>query len=135
MSRAATTRCVVTLLAVVLLASSLLASTASFAHAHTDRRAALGGQGAATPPVAGPPCDASVPAAHPSWGDPPGPPQARDRHRAVVPRASSRPDRPAVAPQREPAAGDAASVSGTPHTPWPRGSRAPSPAALQVFRC
>ncbi|GGR55647.1 hypothetical protein [Streptomyces roseolus] len=135
MSRVATTRCVVTLLAVALLASSLLASTTPFAHAHTERHAALGGQGAVIPLVAGPPCDVSVPAVHPSWGDPVGPPQARERHRAVVPRASARPDRPAVAPQREPAAGDAASVTGTPHTPWQRGSRAPSRATLQVFRC
>ncbi|MFF5504738.1 hypothetical protein [Streptomyces roseolus] len=135
MSRASATRCVVTLLAVVLLASSLLATTAPFAHAHTGRHAALGGQGALTPPDATPPCDAAPPPVHPSWGDPTGPPLARDPHRAVVPRASVRSDRPAVAPRREPAPGDDASVTGPAHLPGPRDSRAPTRAALQVFRC
>ncbi|MFD5324899.1 hypothetical protein [Streptomyces sp. NPDC127092] len=124
-----------TLLAVVLLASAVLATTGPFAHAYTNRHAALGGQAEITPSGAEPHCAASVPPVHPSWGDPTGSPQARDHHRAVTPRASGRADRPTAALDREPAAGRGESVTGTPHEPASRGSRAPSRAALQVFRC
>ncbi|MFD0370150.1 hypothetical protein [Streptomyces sp. NPDC127114] len=86
MSRAATTRCALTLIAVVLLASAVLATTGPFAHAYT-------------------------------------------------PRTSGRADRPTAALDREPAAGRGESVTSTPHTPESRGPRAPSRAALQVFRC
>jgi hypothetical protein len=130
MFRGTTVRTVVAALAAVLLSLQFFAPTASFASAHTDRHAEAKAQPGIT--LSGKSLrDESATYRHcDPAGDPTGPLQSRDRHRALD-FAPEGPERPR--PAQDSAAVDTPAVPGAFRMSRPSTSHAP--AALQVFRC
>ncbi|MEW2249133.1 hypothetical protein AB0907_17570 [Streptomyces sp. NPDC006975] len=130
MFRGTTVRTVLAVLTAALLALPLFAPAASFAQAHTIRHAeAKARPGPALPAAALRDESAgSRDCGHPRG--PADPARTRDRHRAAD--SSQTAERPLTAP--DPAAPQPRAAEGAPPRP-PRPIPAPSPAALQVFRC
>lgn len=131
MFRGTTARAVLSLLAAALLALQLFTPTGSFASAHTLRqveaKAQPGIKSSSKPVRDGSDTFRDLS----STGDPAGPPHTRNRHRTAASGwASERP-----LPTRDPAVVYPAAAPRGTHHRTARPVRAPSPAALQVFRC
>ncbi|MBW8794585.1 MAG: hypothetical protein JF597_13570 [Streptomyces sp.] len=131
MFRGATARTVLSLLAAALLTVQFFAPAATFAAAHTPSHVEAKAQ-------PGPKLSAKAVRAgshtlqeHGLCGEPPGPPQTADRHRAAT--AGWTDDRPSTARHSEAIRTPVPPTAR--HLRTPRASRAHSPAALQVFRC
>ncbi|MEU5591977.1 hypothetical protein [Streptomyces sp. NPDC020298] len=131
MFRGTTARAVISLLAAALLALQLFTPTGNFASAHTSRQVEAKAQ-PGIKPSSKPVRDGSDTFRDlSSTGDPAGPPHTRNRHRTAA--SGWALERPL--PTRDPAVAHPAAAPRGTHHRTDRPVRAPSPAALQVFRC
>ncbi|WP_201452702.1 hypothetical protein [Streptomyces sp. HM190] len=133
MLRGAAPRTVIAALAAVLLALQFFTPTTSFASAHTlghVKAKATPGKALPATPVRDPAATARA-CGHSE--DPTGPVRTRDRHRATTHTASGAPVRPSQG--ENPAVVSEPERSSARHHRQPRSRTAPTPAALQVFRC
>ncbi|MFD9000017.1 hypothetical protein ACFV0T_03370 [Streptomyces sp. NPDC059582] len=133
MFRGATARAGISLLTAVLLALPFFAPTVSFAPAHTARHAEAKARPEHTPTDLAPRDEAVTFRDCTPSGNPAGPLRTRDRAR-VTTGAEPAPQEPGRAqPARDPA--HRPPTTGIAYRRPSRTSTAPSPAALQVFRC